>query len=112
MRFLWEKNPVSTVDVHHFSTVDFFFKLYLLCSLANYLSSLQLHSQHCSQLLSACTFVQANLERKPNPKEALSNFLRSWNIVVFFANGNNVLLKYKYVLNICYVQDVVPVIVI
>lgn len=61
---------------------------------------------------SACTFVQANLERKPNPKETLSNFLRSWNIVVFFANGNNVLLKYKYVLNICYVQDVVPVIVI
>lgn len=40
MRFLWEKNPVSTVDVvHHFSIVDFLLLLYLLCSLASYLSS-------------------------------------------------------------------------
>ena len=42
-------------------------------------------------LTSACTFLWLNpKERKPNPKEALSNFLCPWNIVVFFANGNDV----------------------
>lgn len=88
------KTPLSTVV-----DVALIYVVRHLGSLANYMLSLLLHTQWCSQLLyiNLCKLtckesqVPPPHKRKPNPKEALSNFL--W-LFSFFYLGHRFLHLY------------------